>query len=35
VTTIILARVFLHERLRGGQLIGVAAALAGVILIAI
>ena len=35
VTTIILARVFLHERLRGGQLIGVAAALVGVVLIAI
>lgn len=35
VTTIILARAFLHERLRGGQLVGVAAALAGVILIAI
>jgi drug/metabolite transporter (DMT)-like permease len=35
VTTIVLARVLLHERLRGGQLIGVAAALAGVVLIAI
>jgi drug/metabolite transporter (DMT)-like permease len=35
VTTIVLARVFLHERLRGGQLIGVAAALAGVVLIAL
>jgi drug/metabolite transporter (DMT)-like permease len=35
VTTIILARAFLHERLRGGQLIGVAAALVGVVLIAI
>ena len=35
VTTIILARIFLHERLRGGQLIGVVAALAGVVLIAI
>jgi drug/metabolite transporter (DMT)-like permease len=35
VTTILLARVFLHERLRGGQLLGVAAALAGVVLIAI
>jgi drug/metabolite transporter (DMT)-like permease len=35
VTTIILARVILHERLRGGQLIGVAAALTGVVLIAI
>ncbi len=34
VTTIVLARVFLHERLRGGQLVGVAAALAGVVLIA-
>jgi drug/metabolite transporter (DMT)-like permease len=35
VTTIVLARVFLHERLGGGQLVGVAAALAGVVLIAI
>jgi drug/metabolite transporter (DMT)-like permease len=35
VTTIVLARLFLHERLRGGQLIGVAAALAGVVLIAV
>ena len=35
VTTIILARFVLHERLRGGQLIGVAAAMAGVVLIAI
>ena len=35
VTTIVLARFLLHERLRGGQLIGVAAAMAGVVLIAI
>jgi drug/metabolite transporter (DMT)-like permease len=35
VTTILLARIILHERLRGGQLVGVAAALAGVVLIAI
>jgi drug/metabolite transporter (DMT)-like permease len=35
VTTIVLARFVLHERLRGGQLIGVAAAMVGVVLIAI